>query len=240
MKLFNDFVTFYSITYKAVNDVYQIFLYDEEGNSNNYGNEIFNSVWLYDGSFAFITDQYINIFDGKYKQLIQQIENPDNEIRILTPYTVASSIEGFIGCGLNKKMQFYIKKTAEEEPIETQNIITNNNENENDEKYNKKNIDIKIPKNKKYVKNNINSLRKSLMRTKEKAKLKKYKDDINQENTKLQGQIDNLSDLLKFYEEAEKQEEGDSEDKKRIKELEIKITNLEEKIKENEEKMKDF
>ena len=74
----------------------------------------------------------------------------------------------------------------------------------------------------------------------EKSKLcleQKHKlDDINQENTKLQGQIDNLSDLLKFYEEAEKQEEGDSEDKKRIKELEIKITNLEEKIKENEEK----
>ena len=73
---------------------------------NNYGNEIYNSVWLYDGSFAFITDQFINIFDGKYRQLIQQIENPDKEIRILTPYTVASSIEGFIGCGINKKMQF--------------------------------------------------------------------------------------------------------------------------------------
>jgi hypothetical protein len=128
----NDFVTFYSITSKAVNEVYQIFLYDEEGNSNNYGNEIYNSVWLYDGSFAFITDQFINIFDGKYRQLIQQIENPDKEIRILTPYTVASSIEGFIGCGINKKMQFYVKKTSEEEPIETQNVISNNNENENE------------------------------------------------------------------------------------------------------------
>ena len=47
-----------------------------------------------------------------------------------------------------------------------------NENNENDEKYNNINIDIKIPKNKKYVKNNINSLRKSLIRTKEKAKLK--------------------------------------------------------------------
>ena len=78
----------------------------------------------------------------------------------------------------------------------------------------------------------------------EKSKLcleQKHKlDDINQENTKLQGQIDNLNDLLKFYEEAEKPEEGDSEDKKRIKELEIKITNIEEKIKENEEKMKEY
>ena len=54
-----------------------------------------------------------------------------------------------------------------------------NENNENDEKCNNINIDIKIPKNKKYVKNNINSLRKSLMRTKEKTKLKKYKDDTS-------------------------------------------------------------
>ena len=129
----NDFVSFYSITSKAVNEVFQILLFSEDGNSNNYGNEIYHSTWLYDGSFAFITDQYINIFDGKYKQLIQQIDNPDNEIRLISPYTIASSTEGFVASGLNKKMQIYIKKTSEEEPVETQQIISNENEGNNEE-----------------------------------------------------------------------------------------------------------
>ena len=41
------------------------------------------------------------------------MENPDGELKIISPYTISSSFEGFIAAGVNKKMQFYVKKTGD-------------------------------------------------------------------------------------------------------------------------------
>lgn len=103
----NDFIIFYLITQKGFEETERIDLSEQK---DEYGSEIYGHTWLFEGSFCFITDEYINILDGKYKQLIQQLENPDNTLRIITPYNISSSFEGFIAAGLNKKMQFYVKQ----------------------------------------------------------------------------------------------------------------------------------
>ena len=41
------------------------------------------------------------------------MENPDGELKIISAYTISSSVEGFIAAGVNKKMQFYVKKTGD-------------------------------------------------------------------------------------------------------------------------------
>ena len=131
----NDFVNFYSIENKMIKEVEKITLFDEEGNQNEYGNEIYSSAWLYDGSFCFISDLFINIFEGKFKQLIHQLENPENSLRLITPYNISSNFEGFICGGINKKLQFYNKIIVNEESIENNarnnNVNNNNNNNEN-------------------------------------------------------------------------------------------------------------
>ena len=105
-----DFIIFYLITEKGFEETERIELSEQ---SDTYGSELYGHTWLFEGSFCFITDEYINILDGKYKQLIQQMENPDGELKIISPYTISSSFEGFIAAGVNKKMQFYVKKTGD-------------------------------------------------------------------------------------------------------------------------------
>ena len=107
---------FYKITNEGVKEDYRINLIDENG-YNDYGNEIYGSNWLNDGPFCFVTDHYINIFDIKEKKLLQKLINPNGEIRIITPFTLTSSYEGFIGGGNNKKFQVYAKKSLEEEDL---------------------------------------------------------------------------------------------------------------------------
>ena len=106
-------VVFYNISGSEITENYRIGLVDEEG-YKDYGTEIFGSTWLYDGEFCMVTDTYINIFDGKFKQLVQKIFN-NNGLRIITPYSLTTNFNGFIAGGLNKTLQFYTKKTIEEE-----------------------------------------------------------------------------------------------------------------------------
>ena len=77
-----DFIIFYLITEKGFEETERIELSEQ---SDTYGSELYGHTWLFEGSFCFITDEYINILDGKYKQLIQQMENPDGELKIISP-----------------------------------------------------------------------------------------------------------------------------------------------------------
>ena len=120
---------FFKITNEGAKEDYRINLVDENG-YNDYGNEIYGSNWLNDGPFCFVTDHYINIFDIKEQKLLQKLINPDGEIRIITPFTLTSSYEGFIGGGNNKKFQVYAKKSLEEE-----NVSEREGQEKNSEKY---------------------------------------------------------------------------------------------------------
>ena len=62
-----DFIIFYLITEKGFEETERIELSEQ---SDTYGSELYGHTWLFEGSFCFITDEYINILDGKYKQLI--------------------------------------------------------------------------------------------------------------------------------------------------------------------------
>ena len=109
-------VCFYRISPDGINEDYRINLIDEKG-YNDYGNEIYGANWLNDGPFCFVTDHYINIFDIKEKKLIQKLINPNGDLRIITPFTLTNSYEGFISGGKNKKFQVYAKKNIEEDNI---------------------------------------------------------------------------------------------------------------------------
>ena len=107
-------ICFYKISNDGINEDYRINLVDEKGD-NYCGNEIYGSNWLNDGPFCFVTDHYINIFDIKEKKLIQKLVNPNGDLRIITPFTLTNSYEGFISGGKNKKFQIYAKKSIEED-----------------------------------------------------------------------------------------------------------------------------
>jgi WD40 repeat protein len=109
-------VCFYKISLDGINEDYRINLIDEKG-YNDYGNEIYGANWLNDGPFCFVTDHYINIFDIKEKKLIQKLINPNGDLRIITPFTLTNSYEGFISGGKNKKFQVYAKKNIEDDNI---------------------------------------------------------------------------------------------------------------------------
>jgi hypothetical protein len=116
----DDFVGFYTIGQKGITLTEEIDVLDQD---EDYGNEIFSHCWLYEGNFCFVTDKYINIFDGKFKTLQQQIENEDAMYRVISPYTLSSSFEGFVVSGVEKKMVFYGKRTGDTET--ENNLITN-------------------------------------------------------------------------------------------------------------------
>ena len=107
-------VVFYRISSEGINEEYRINLVDEHGH-NDYGNEVYGSSWLNDGPFCLITDHYINIFNVKEEKLTQKLINPNGDLRIITPFTLTNSYEGFIAGGKNKKFQIYAKKNLEEE-----------------------------------------------------------------------------------------------------------------------------
>ena len=109
-------VCFYKIALDGIIEDYRINLIDEKG-YNDYGNEIYGANWLNDGPFCFVTDHYINIFDIKEKKLIQKLINPNGDLRIITPFTLTNSYEGFISGGKNKKFQVYAKKNIEDDNI---------------------------------------------------------------------------------------------------------------------------
>ena len=75
----------------------------------------------------------------------------------------------------------------------------------------------------------------------EKSKLcleQKHKlDELSLENGNLKEENKNIQSMIDFYESVEKKDNPETEDKEKIKELEINIMNLNEKIKELEEKM---
>ena len=107
-------VVFYRISSEGITEEYRINLVDEHGR-NDYGNEIYGSSWLNDGPFCLITDYYINIFNVKEEKLTQKLINPNGDLRIITPFTLTNSYEGFIAGGKNKKFQIYAKKNLEED-----------------------------------------------------------------------------------------------------------------------------
>ena len=122
-------VCFYKITSEGANEDDRINLIDENG-YKDYGSEIYGSNWLNDGPFCFVTDHYINIYDVKEKKLLQKLINPNGDIRLITPFTLTNSYEGFIGGGKNKKFQVFAKKNIEEE-----NLTEREEQEKNSEKY---------------------------------------------------------------------------------------------------------
>ena len=107
-------VVFYRITSEDIHEEYRINLVDEHG-QNDYGNEIYGSSWLNDGPFCLITDHYINIFNIREEKLSQKLINPGGDLRVITPFTLTNSYEGFIAGGKNKKFQIYAKKNLDED-----------------------------------------------------------------------------------------------------------------------------
>ena len=108
-------VIFYRISGETISEENRINLVDEKGH-NDFGNEIYGSNWLNDGPFCLITDHYISIFNiSEEISLIQKLINPDGDIRLITPFTLTNSYEGFIAGGKNKKFQIFAKKNSEEE-----------------------------------------------------------------------------------------------------------------------------
>ena len=121
-------ICFYRISNDIIKEEYKIQLRDEKG-FNDYGYEIYGANWLNDGPFCFVTDHYINIFDIKEKKLLQKLINPNGDLRIITPFTLTNSYEGFISGGKNKKFQIYAKKGIEEDNL------TERDDQEKSEKY---------------------------------------------------------------------------------------------------------
>ena len=115
-------VVFYRISYNDIKEESRINLIDENGNSD-YGNEIYGSNWLNDGPFVFITDHYINIYNYNEEKIIQKLINPNGDIRLITPFNLTSSYEGFIAGGKNKKFQIYAKRYNDDD-----NLSENNSE----------------------------------------------------------------------------------------------------------------
>ena len=101
-------VAFYRISYNDIKEESRINLIDENGNSD-YGNEIYGSNWLNDGPFVFITDHYINIYNYNEEKIIQKLINPNGDIRLITPFNLTSSYEGFIAGGKNKKFLLHFQ-----------------------------------------------------------------------------------------------------------------------------------
>ena len=76
---------------------------------------MYGSNWLNDGPFCLITNHYINIFNIKEEKLTQKLINPSGDLRIITPFTLTNSYEGFIAGGKNKKFQIFAKKSLDED-----------------------------------------------------------------------------------------------------------------------------
>ena len=129
-------ISFYRITNEGIKEEedYRINLFKEKGN-NEYGTEIYGSNWLNDGPFCFVTDNYINIYDIKEKKLIQKLINPNGDIKIITPFTLTNSYEGFIGGGKNKKFQIYAKKSLDEDNVSEEQDQEQEQGQEKTEKY---------------------------------------------------------------------------------------------------------
>ena len=120
-------VVFYRISSEGITEEYRINLVDEHGH-NDYGNEIFGSNWLNDGPFCLITDHYINIFNIKEEKLLQKLINPGGDLKIITPFTLTNSYEGFIAGGKNKKFQIYAKKNIDEDNSSEKDDMEKNGE----------------------------------------------------------------------------------------------------------------
>ena len=120
-------VVFYRISSDGINEEYRINLVDEHGH-NDYGNEIYGTNWLNDDSFSLVTDHYINIFYIKEEKLSQKLINPSGDLRIVTPFTLTNSYEGFIAGGKNKKFQIFAKKNTEEDNTSEKGDIEKNSD----------------------------------------------------------------------------------------------------------------
>ena len=120
-------VAFFNISSEGITEIYRINLVDEHGN-NDYGNEIYGSNWLNDGPFCLVTDHYINIFNIREEKLSQKLINPGGDLRIITPFTLTNSYEGFIAGGKNKKFQIFAKKNLDEDNSSEKEDLEKNGE----------------------------------------------------------------------------------------------------------------